>query len=156
MKTPPKDPTVTAPLRGGCLGSMLAGIFFVNAVFTTAMLGGQLPAPMANLLPFWFLCLLAGLVLGPIISFAPALILTLLLRNAAHRFRTRKHFLIMGMVSGTTLGIFTILIPFSNSTVKWDDLMGEPFLVSILAAGLGMGLGCALAVPFRAREEVSD
>ena len=152
----PKVPPWRIILKGSFFGALIGVIFAGNGL--CVLLSADAMWTVSNLIKVWFLIMLyMGQFAGPGALVLGA-VLTGLLRSFAPRMQSRRRFLVMGMLVGLPLGVFNLLAIFlvMGTEVYFEERGAWVLVFPALAGGAGLGLGCALAVPFRAREEVSD
>jgi hypothetical protein len=134
------------------------GVLFAgNMCFTFFVFladGGNIGAPRASeTIALWLTIIIyTGLFAGPG-AFLLGLILAPRFHDFSRRFERRWRFLVAGMVLGIPLGfvnLFAVLLVLGGSMFPDSDL----YLLFGMApaGGAGLGLGCALTVPFRRPE----
>ena len=147
----PPWPTI---LKGAFFGALI-GVFAASNGLCAVISFSERNIRVSELLSAWlFVTMFMGLFAGPGALVLGA-ILTVLLRPFGPRMRSRRRFLFMGMAAGVPLGIFNLL---AVSLVLGENLIGSSnmewiLIVPAISGGAGLGLGCALAIPFKKRVE---
>ena len=154
----PTDNPITKKLliKGAVFGALIGVISTANAWMALLTLFGQDRGYSAFYwLSLWWMGLLHMLIkFGPGALLLSAL-LTRLLHPMAPRFKTKWKFVARGMLLGLPLGVLNLLAAMSViAAFSSGPPVGWIWLVLILpglAGGAGIGLGCALAIPFTRR-----
>ena len=140
-----KVPPFPITLKGAFFGALIGVFFASNGLCAVLNISDEYPRVSDQISEWFFITMFMGLLAGPGALVLGA-ILTALLRPFSPRMRTRRRFLLMGMAVGIPLGLINLLTVFlviGQSNMEWI------LIVPALAGGSGLGLGCALAIPFK-------
>ena len=145
-----KVPSWPIILKGAFFGALIGVLFAGNTFSTSIMIEEGSGFRDMNIGIWLFILILMGFYAGPGAFFLGA-VLTPLLQPIAQKFNHRRLFLAVGMGVGLPLGIVNLVIVLLVIDEKSMWEMWSLYAAAI-AGGAGLGLGCALAIPFKKRE----
>ena len=139
-------------IKGAILGTVLFVLFSVASVYSIYRdQGGGPPGGVTSWFGFWLLGLIRiGTGLGPVM-FLIGGVLTWFLYPLRLRVRDRLRFIGFGMVCGLSI-VFLATLVFGAGPSIWS----ADSIFMYFFSGIGLGLGCALAIPFRDPDSGND
>ena len=141
-------------LKGAFFGALIGVLFAGNTLCALLILDDTRGIYYRTFKNWLFVLSMVAVFASPGALFLGAL-LTRQLSRAAGRFESRWGFLVLGMGAGLVLGTMDLLAIHlvmggdTDMVGRFNDL---DVFIAALAGGAGLGLGCALAIPFKKRE----
>ena len=141
-------------VKGAFLGTVIGVLFAGNTLCTISILDKNMGNYTRTLNNWLFILSMVTLFASPGALVLGA-VLTRQLSRVARKFKSRWGFMVLGIGAGLALGAMDLLaihLVMGGDTDIEGRFDKTSVFIAALAGGAGLGLGCALAIPFKRTE----